>query len=114
MATGSESLDRFLGQQVQFTTSLCKQAVDLSMPLLGAHPCPNCGQGVLQLRNGKSGKFWAARAILYARPPMMTKTVSRSSRSILVQGANREDSSLKEEEMATFGMYKFSGLQSDL
>ncbi len=58
MATGSESLACFLGQQVQFTTSLCAQAIDLTIPLLGDHPCPQCGQGVLQLRNGKSGKFW--------------------------------------------------------
>lgn len=58
MAEGSESLDSFLAQQVQFTTSLCAQANQLNIPLHGEHPCPQCGQGVLQLRNGKNGKFW--------------------------------------------------------
>lgn len=58
MAAGSETLDYFIGQQVQFTTSLCSKANDLSIPLMGDYPCPKCGQGVLQIRNGKSGKFW--------------------------------------------------------
>lgn len=59
MATGDESLEHFLGQQVAFTTSLCAQATEITIPLLGDHPCPKCGQGVLQLRNGKNGKFWS-------------------------------------------------------
>lgn len=58
MASGSESLADFLQQQVQFTTDLCIKALKVALPLQGDHPCPKCHQGVLQLRNGKSGKFW--------------------------------------------------------
>lgn len=58
MASGSESLADFLQHQVQFTTDLCNKAMKVSLPLQGDHPCPKCHQGVLQLRNGTSGKFW--------------------------------------------------------
>ncbi|MDR3565965.1 MAG: DNA topoisomerase 3 [Negativicutes bacterium] len=58
MADGSESLEGFLKQQAEFTTSICAMATGLSISVQGAHPCPQCGQGALQARNGKNGKFW--------------------------------------------------------
>jgi len=58
MAKGSASLDTFLRQQAQFTASLCTKAKGANIPLKGEHHCPRCRKGVLQLRNGKHGKFW--------------------------------------------------------
>lgn len=58
MASGSERLEPFLKYQAQFTADLCAQVKDVSMPLKGEHPCPQCAKGVLQPRNGKKGKFW--------------------------------------------------------
>lgn len=58
MAGGGQSLEAFITQQAQFTIRLCQSALSLNMPLNGEHPCPQCGQGVLQSRNGKNGKFW--------------------------------------------------------
>lgn len=58
MAEGSESLQEFLDAQALFATELCHKAVGLSIPLKGEHPCPQCGQGVLQKRNGRNGQFW--------------------------------------------------------
>ncbi|SDE18235.1 DNA topoisomerase III [Sporomusa acidovorans] len=58
MADGNASLDTFLLQQARFTASLCSKAKRMSIPLKGDHPCPRCRKGVLQLRNGKHGKFW--------------------------------------------------------
>ncbi|MEN6566990.1 MAG: DNA topoisomerase 3 [Veillonellales bacterium] len=58
MVDGSESLEAFLRQQVDFTVDLCAKAKQASIPLKGEYPCPQCGKGVLQLRNGKNGKFW--------------------------------------------------------
>ncbi|VBB06766.1 dna topoisomerase type ia [Lucifera butyrica] len=58
MASGEEQLDAFLGQQVQFTTGLCSKAREIAVPLRGDHPCPQCGQGVLQQRRGRRGTFW--------------------------------------------------------
>jgi DNA topoisomerase III len=58
MADGSESLDGFLTQQAQFTAAICAMATSLDISLAGDHPCPRCGKGVLQPRNGKNGKFW--------------------------------------------------------
>jgi DNA topoisomerase III len=58
MASGDERLDSFLEQQAQFTADLCGRVNDVNMPLKGEHPCPQCGKGVLQSRNGKNGKFW--------------------------------------------------------
>lgn len=58
MANGGQSLEAFLNQQIQFTIQLCQHAHKLNMPLNGSHPCPQCGQGVLQARNGKNGQFW--------------------------------------------------------
>lgn len=58
MAGGNESLSAFLRQQSEFATELCRVAGGLVIPLNGEHPCPQCGKGVLQSRNGKNGKFW--------------------------------------------------------
>lgn len=58
MAQGSESLEAFLTGQAEFATALCQQATGLTMPLQGEHHCPQCGQGVLQQRNGRNGAFW--------------------------------------------------------
>jgi DNA topoisomerase-3 len=58
MAEGSESLESFLSQQAEFTAAICALATGLSIALKGDHPCPQCGQGVLQARNGRNGKFW--------------------------------------------------------
>ncbi|MDR3589570.1 MAG: DNA topoisomerase 3 [Negativicutes bacterium] len=58
MADGQESLEGFLKQQAEFTTAICAMATDLNMTPQGDHPCPQCGKGVLQQRNGKKGKFW--------------------------------------------------------
>lgn len=58
MAGGNESLSAFLRQQSEFATELCRVAGGLAIPLNGEHPCPQCGKGVLQSRNGKNGKFW--------------------------------------------------------
>jgi DNA topoisomerase-3 len=58
MANGSETLDNFLAQQAQFTAQLCGKAREIRMPLQGEHPCPQCGKGVLQERNGRNGRFW--------------------------------------------------------
>jgi len=59
MAEGSESLEMFLKQQAEFTASICSMATGLAIALKGDHPCPQCGQGVLQLRKGKKGEFWS-------------------------------------------------------
>ena len=58
MAQGSESLEVFLTGQAEFAAELCRQATGLAMPLQGEHHCPQCGQGVLQQRNGRNGTFW--------------------------------------------------------
>lgn len=58
MAEGNASLDAFLGQQARFATSLCAKAKGANIPLKGDYHCPRCRKGVLQLRNGKHGKFW--------------------------------------------------------
>jgi len=58
MAKGSENLAVFLEQQAQFTSTLCNIAKEQSMPLKEGHVCPQCGQGVLQQRNGRNGAFW--------------------------------------------------------
>ena len=58
MAEGNASLDTFLMQQARFTASLCTKAKGANIPLKGEHHCPRCRKGVLQLRNGKHGKFW--------------------------------------------------------
>ncbi|HWR43023.1 DNA topoisomerase III [Sporomusa sp.] len=58
MAAGNASLDTFLGQQARFASSLCTKAKGAAIPLKGEHHCPRCRKGVLQLRNGKHGKFW--------------------------------------------------------
>jgi DNA topoisomerase-3 len=58
MASGEERLDAFLEKQAQFTADLCSKVNGVTMPVKGEHPCPQCGKGALQLRNGKNGKFW--------------------------------------------------------
>lgn len=58
MASGDASLDDFIQQQAEFTASICNMATGLHIALKGEHPCPQCGHGVLQQRNGKNGKFW--------------------------------------------------------
>ena len=58
MAEGNASLDTFLLQQTRFTASLCTKAKGANIPLKGEHHCPRCRKGVLQLKNGKHGKFW--------------------------------------------------------
>jgi DNA topoisomerase-3 len=58
MAEGHASLDTFLMQQARFTASLCTKAKGADIPLNGEYHCPRCRKGVLQLRNGKHGKFW--------------------------------------------------------
>jgi DNA topoisomerase-3 len=58
MANGGESLENFLNQQAEFTAKICTLATGLNISLNGDHPCPQCGQGVLQLRNGRNGQFW--------------------------------------------------------
>jgi len=58
MAEGNASLDNFLLQQSRFTASLCGKARGANIPLKGEYHCPRCRKGVLQLRNGKHGKFW--------------------------------------------------------
>ncbi|HMM22330.1 MAG TPA: DNA topoisomerase 3 [Selenomonadales bacterium] len=58
MAGGSESLEGFLAQQAEFTAKICSLAGGLSLSPQGDYPCPQCGKGVLQQRNGKNGKFW--------------------------------------------------------
>jgi DNA topoisomerase-3 len=58
MAAGNASLDTFLGQQARFASSLCTKAKGAAIPLKGEHHCPRCRKGVLQLKNGKHGKFW--------------------------------------------------------
>lgn len=58
MAEGNASLEHFLLQQARFTASLCSKARGANIPLKGEYHCPRCRKGVLQLRNGKHGKFW--------------------------------------------------------
>lgn len=58
MADGHESLEDFLRQQAEFTASICALAGDLDIEPQGDHPCPQCGKGALQPRNGRKGKFW--------------------------------------------------------
>lgn len=58
MADGSGNLSSFIKRQAEFTAGLCAKAKEASLPLKGEYPCPQCGKGVLQLRNGKNGKFW--------------------------------------------------------
>lgn len=58
MTNGQASLGEFLAQQIGFTQSICRAAAGISFPLQGEHPCPQCGQGVLQLKKGKNGDFW--------------------------------------------------------
>jgi DNA topoisomerase-3 len=58
MAEGSQSLEEFLRRQAEYTAEICAQATGLRFALKGDYPCPRCGNGVLQPRNGKNGKFW--------------------------------------------------------
>jgi DNA topoisomerase-3 len=58
MAEGSENLAVFLEQQAHFTSNLCNIAKEQNIPLKEGHVCPQCGQGILQLRNGRNGQFW--------------------------------------------------------
>ncbi|MDU4959366.1 MAG: DNA topoisomerase 3 [Sporomusaceae bacterium] len=58
MAEGGQGLEPFLQAQAEFAAALCDKALALALPLQGKHPCPQCGQGVLQPRNGKNGRFW--------------------------------------------------------
>ncbi|HWR29497.1 MAG TPA: DNA topoisomerase 3, partial [Negativicutes bacterium] len=58
MAEGGASLEDFLRQQAEFTTSICAVATHLDISVKGDYPCPQCGKGVLQPRNGRNGKFW--------------------------------------------------------
>lgn len=58
MASGNGSLEEFLRQQAEFMTGICQAAAKVSISLKGDHPCPQCGQGVLQRRNGRKGAFW--------------------------------------------------------
>ena len=58
MAEGSQSLEEFLRRQAEYTAEICAQATDLRFALKGDYPCPRCGNGVMQPRNGKNGKFW--------------------------------------------------------
>ncbi|WP_245823962.1 topoisomerase DNA-binding C4 zinc finger domain-containing protein [Sporomusa malonica] len=47
-----------MGQQARFAAGLCTKAKGAAIPLKGDYHCPRCRKGVLQLRNGKQGKFW--------------------------------------------------------
>lgn len=58
MIEGEVALEGFLEEQVSFTRLLCTKAKEIDLPLNGAHQCPRCKKGVLQLRNGKNGAFW--------------------------------------------------------
>jgi DNA topoisomerase-3 len=58
MAEGSQRLEEFLRRQAEYTVEICALATGLRFALKGDHPCPQCGNGVLQPRNGKNGKFW--------------------------------------------------------
>jgi DNA topoisomerase-3 len=58
MANGEESLEVFIKQQAELAAGLCAAANGIPIPLKGGHPCPQCGKGVLQSRNGKNGPFW--------------------------------------------------------
>lgn len=58
MAAGDAELMEFIKAQTAFTQALCAKAATAALPLNGAHHCPRCQKGVLQLRNGKNGAFW--------------------------------------------------------
>jgi len=58
MAGGGKSLEGFLKAQAEFTANICASAVGVKISLQGDHPCPQCGQGVLEPRNGRNGPFW--------------------------------------------------------
>ena len=58
MAEGSQSLEEFLRRQAEYTVEICARATGLRFALKGDYPCQRCGNGVLQPRNGKNGKFW--------------------------------------------------------
>lgn len=58
MAAGETELAAFIKEQAAFTQALCTKAASAALPLNGAHRCPRCQKGVLQLRNGKNGAFW--------------------------------------------------------
>ena len=58
MAGGEAQLADFLTQQVAITRTICAQALETAIAPEGDHICPQCGQGVLQQRQGKNGLFW--------------------------------------------------------
>ena len=58
MAEGNQSLEEFLRCQAEYTVEICARATGLRFALKGDYPCQRCGNGVLQPRNGKNGKFW--------------------------------------------------------
>lgn len=58
MAQGEAELNAFLSEQIEFTRLLCQKSEEVTLPLNGAHQCPRCKKGVLQLKNGKNGAFW--------------------------------------------------------
>ncbi|SEO94110.1 DNA topoisomerase 3 [Propionispora vibrioides] len=58
MTDGEASLEEFIRQQIDFTREICRTALAASLPVQGEHPCPQCGKGALQLRQGRNGKFW--------------------------------------------------------
>lgn len=69
MADGDGSLEEFITQQVEFTTSLCGKAYGASFKVpatdesgQNTHLCPRCKSGVLMKRHGKNGDFWGCSA----------------------------------------------------
>ena len=58
MAEGEGQLSEFLEMQIEFTTMLCKKALEIHMPVKGEYPCPRCKKGILLQRKGKNGEFW--------------------------------------------------------
>lgn len=58
MAGGEAQLADFLAQQSEFTRTVCREALGAAITPKEGRVCPQCGQGVLQQRQGKNGLFW--------------------------------------------------------
>ena len=92
MADGDGSLEDFITQQVEFTTSLCGKAYGARFQVAATdesgqttHICPRCKSGVLMKRRGKNGDFWGCSAF----PKCRMTCNDKDGQPDLVEAQNR-------------------------
>lgn len=112
MADGEGTLEEFLTAQIDFTTLLCKKAVDVRIKSDGIS-CPRCKKGILQKKNGKNGAFWGCSSFPTCRytcndkegkPDLAAKKSAPAGKasSYASSSYDNEPFFMSEEEMAEF------------